>query len=684
MGYCHGADRGMQLVLVQTLAAGRASELLSSDEEMLEVDRFFRRLDFGRAADAELDKLPTAERALLDAYVDGVNRALSKGPAWELRLLGVKKATYTAADAMALGRLIAYVNLAQTQGEMERLLVEMVQAGVPREHLEDLFPGELGDLDPYLLRKVKLGERVVPDAVRWLVSVPRTVGSNNWVIAGRKTASGHAMLANDPHLEVNRLPAVWYEIVLRQGARYFVGATMPGLPAAIIGRNNDLAWGVTYAFMDATDSWVESCKGGAYRRMDGGEERWVPFVERREVIKRKGKPDETLVIYENDHGVLDGDPHVQGHYLATRWASTHGTGAASIAAFMGLQRATSVKQGMSLCSHIETAWNWVLADAQGAIGYQMSGRMPARKEGRSGMVPLPGWDPGNDWQGWVSQDRLPWMLDPEVGYFVTANQDLNAHGRCRPQNLPMGPYRAERIAERLAERDDWSVTSTSQLQNDVHSPHAARFMAILRPLLPKTPNGDRLRDWDLAYDRDSVGATLFERFYGALIIEVFGGVCGAEAVTFLLRDSAIVGSFYGNFDRILLSEASPWYGGADRDDTWKRVAEAALPGPTKPWGKEQTIVMRHLLLGGKLPAFLGFDRGPLPLVGSRGTVSQGQVYKHGGRDTSVAASYRFVTDFGAEGAHTCLAGGPSDRRFSGWYTTDVQRWLTGHLKQLVP
>ena len=65
------------------------------------------------------------------------------------------------------------------------------------------------------------------------------------------------MLANDPHLEINRLPNVWYEIVLKTRDTYFMGATMPGLPAIIVGRNPDLAWGATYTFMDGTDSWIE-------------------------------------------------------------------------------------------------------------------------------------------------------------------------------------------------------------------------------------------------------------------------------------------------------------------------------------------------------------------------------------------------------------------------------------------
>ena len=205
----------------------------------------------------------------------------------------------------------------------------MVQAGVPRERLEELLPGRLDGLDVELLRGVRLGERLVPDSVRWVPGLPRALASNNWVLGGSRTRSGRPILANDPHLEVNRLPAVWYEAVLELDDRFAITATIPGLPFPAVGRTNDLAWGVTYGCMDTVDSWIEDCRGGCYRRQIDGEERWQPFSVRTEVIRRKRRRDVTLTFYANDHGVLDGDPRQAGLYLSTGW-SGHGTGAASL------------------------------------------------------------------------------------------------------------------------------------------------------------------------------------------------------------------------------------------------------------------------------------------------------------------------------------------------------------------
>jgi len=207
LGYCHGVDRALQMLLVRILAQGRGSECLDASEEMLRLDRFFRRLGLGGDATAEVAKIPAADHALAEAYCDGVNRALARRMPWELRLAGYRPEPWTLADSVVTSRVIGYVALAQSQGDMERLLVEMVQGGVPRGHLEALFPGLLRDLDIELVRKLRLGERLVPEGMRWSGTLPRAVASNNWVVAGRKTASGSALLANDPHLEGNRRPS---------------------------------------------------------------------------------------------------------------------------------------------------------------------------------------------------------------------------------------------------------------------------------------------------------------------------------------------------------------------------------------------------------------------------------------------------------------------------------------------
>ncbi len=680
-GYAHGIDRGMQIVLMRILGQGRAAELLDGGDETVAVDTFFRRMNWSGNTRSQVESLPERTRRNLKKYCEGLNQALSQKFPWEMKLLGIAFEPWTCDDSILMTRMVGYLTLSQSQAEMERLLVEMVQAGVPDDKLEALFPGILGGLNRELLQKVTLPERIVNPASLWGIAAPRMMASNNWVVAGSRTNSGLPLLANDPHLEINRLPNVWYEITLRIGERYVMGGSMPGLPGVMTGRTDRVAWGVTYAFADTIDSWIEECRDGKCRR---GEDTWVPLQERIEVIRRKKKDEITVRFYENEHGVLDGDPHEPGYYLATRWAAGD-VGAGFIDRLFGILDLNTVPEAMKLVAGIETDWSFVLCDGLGNIGFQMSGKVPLRKEGVSGFVPLEGWDAGNDWKGYMDAEALPSCLNPEKGFFVTANNDLNAYGREKPINMPMGPYRADRIAQLLETGEKLRADDMSAIQSDLYSRQAEAFMKVIAPLLPDSQNGRILKEWDLCYTADSLGAWLFERIYRFLYREVFGkNGMGEDAIDHLFNETGIFIDFYLCFDRVLLSGDSAWYNGEAMEKTYRRVISAALEAEAQAWGRDHHFIMSHLLFGGKLPRFLGFDRGPIQGKGGRATVHQGQIYRSAGRVTTFMPSLRMVTDMQQAGYRSSLAGGPSDRRFSRFYCCDLDNWLAGKLKAVMP
>jgi penicillin amidase len=219
----------------------------------------------------------------------------------------------------------------------------------------------------------------------------------------------------------------------------------------------------------------------------------------------------------------------------------------------------------------------------------------------------------------------------------------------------------------------------------VYSLQAEAFMKILSPLLPDTPAGNILKTWDFHYDAESTGAWLFERFYKALHLEVFGeNGFGRAAVDHLDRHTGIFNDFYVNFDRVLLSENSAWFDGKTREEIYAKAAEKMLMIEPRKWGDDQKLMLTHILFDGKLPKFLGFDRGPVTVIGNRATIHQGQIYESAGRKTSFAPSYRMVTDFAKDEIFTNMAGGPSDRRFSKWYCSDLENWETGKYKRLGP
>lgn len=693
LGVCHALDRGLQLLLTRVLGQGRASECLSATDEALEIDRFFRRLDCRGHAATEVEKMSSRSRALLATYADGINAQLRRRVPWELRLMGYVPEPWQAVDSIVLSRVIGYVGLAQTQGDIERVFMEMVQAGVDDARLRALFPNipELAHLDGSdprlpsreLLRRVRLGQRTVPEGVRWLSPVASLTASNNWAIAPRKSRSGHALLSNDPHLEINRLPNVWYEAAACIGEKpveYVLAATMPGLPAALLGRTRELAWGATYSFMDAIDSWIEEVRGGRYRRGD----QFEPFIERHEEIRRKGKPSVKETFFENEHGVLDCSPEEDGYVLATRWSAAR-SGARSIEAAFAMWTATHVDEGMHHLGQLETAWNWMLADRAGNIGYQMSGLAPRRREGVSGFVPLLGWLPENDWQGFLSSEDLPRAKNPEEGFLVTANEDSSRYGKVPCQNASMGDYRAARIRDLIAGQEALDTEACGRIQYDTFSLQAERFMQRLRPLLPDSEAGRTLAGWDYRYDGASHGAALFERFYTELTLIVIGRyVLGPDVVAHLSNTTTFFTIYYANIDTLLLDPPAAFCEGRGADELYREAFARAAAGELSPWGKQATTTLRHLLFAGRLPLALGFDRGPISLAGGRASPCQTQFYMAGRREGCVGATIRINADLGEDALHTNLIGGPSDRRFSPWYCSGLDDWLAGRFKRLEP
>lgn len=682
LGWVHANDRQLQTLLARILLQGRAAELLKGEASLIAVDTYMRRMNFLPDADVQLARLTPDIRTALDAYVDGFNRWMDAfGPVFEFKLLGYRRPEpYTAADCLRLSKAFGFLGLADGQANMEKFLVQIIQNGLAPDKLRELFPYLSDPVDTDLIKRVKLSPPLVPEAVAWLDRLPRFNASNNWAVSGRHTRSGFPMLCGDPHLEVNRLPNIWQEVVLRLPDNTLAGGSLPGVPGLILGRSRYLAWSATYAYMDMLDYRIERCREGGYYRQTG----WTPFTVREETIRVKGKPAIRMTIHENEHGLLEGDPHVAGHYLVLGWSAASGCGARDVEAMLRMLDTRDVRTGMALLRQMEVvAMNWVLADIRGNIGYQMSGRHFNRPPGISGLLPHAGWERRFDPQGFNDPEDLPAVFNPPEGIIATANQDLNYLGQSRPINLCMGPYRADRIIDLLESGDRLDVAYMKDMQYDLYSLQAERLMKIIAPLLPDTDNGRILKAWDLRYDARSTGAMLFESVYRAVIDVVFGdhGI-GRDGLAYLFSKTRLFNDYYVNLDRILEKPSSAWFDGQSREELLRRGIDEGLAVEPVSYQAFRAITLTHLLFGGRLPRLLGFDVGPLTLPGSRATIAQGQIFRHAGRSSTFGPTYRFVCDMATDEIHTNLAGGPSDRRFSKWYVSDLKHWYEGNYKVL--
>lgn len=690
LGFLQAIDRSTQMLFSRSVASGRAAEQIANRPELAETDRFFRRAALTRNLSTEARALDDFTFEQLTAYCEGVNDGLTEGGrTWPMWATGFKPEPWNQEAVLLVGLLLAYGGLAISQFQGERLLLEMIHAGASEPGLRELFAPQLDHVDFALLKQLKLSSQLSDEALELITDLPRLAGSNAWAVGPSRSATGSALLAADPHLEINRLPAIWYEAVLRWGDEYVMGATLPGCPLFAVARTRSLAWGVTYLKADTIDYFIEDCRpGGAtgwqYRRGES----WHDFRLREETIAHKQGAAETLRVFENDQGILEGDLDQlgPGYQLATRWSGSEPGSGQSIRAWLDLCGARETQRAMEIVKHCpQPSLCWVFADRAGHIGKQATGLIPRRGATHSGLTPIAAWDERNHWQGWVSPSDLPGEYDPARGYVATANESQAPLRGAQLITHPVPDYRYRRILERLSELPQATLSDMQALQYDVVSLQARDLLQVFLPCLPEGEVKARLAAWRCDYSPQSRDATLFLRFYRQVLLEVFGHSHGFgwRRMVYLITRAGFSTMVLTAADRILAQDDSWWWEGRDKCALIRSAAQRLDPSHDKPWAEINYFHFTDRFFGGhRVGRLLGFDSARLPMPGNHATPFQGHVLQTATRESTFAPSYHFVTDLGADEAWTNLPGGPSENRFSGLYNTDVGRWQTGEYKRL--
>lgn len=694
LGYMHALDRGTQMLFARSVALGRAAEQIADRSELVETDLFFRRLGLHLRLKEDFQDLRSDWREQVSIYCDGVNAGLQDlGRTWPMWAVGYQVCPWDEEAVVLIGRLLSFGGLAVGQMENERILLELIHAGVDELTIRELFAPRLDNCPLGWLKQVQLSNRLSNQAMELLTDLPRLAGSNAWAVCGERSATGTPLLAADPHLEVNRLPAIWYEAALVWGnGQYVMGASLPGCPLFGVGRSRHVAWGVTHMKGDLVDFFVEECRkrNGNWQYRRG--KRWLDFAVRQETVVRRGRGALTLNVLESDVGPLEGDPeqHGPGYYLAVRWTGALPGNGAALGTWLDLVHARSVREAMRIaarCPHPSLCW--ILADRHGHIGFQGSGRFPRRSRPYAGLIPLAAWEQSERWHGWLSRRDLPSSYDPPEGFVAAANEELVARNGWPLVTQPAPDYRKRRIVELLGPLRQATVTDMQNMQYDVFSIHADDMLRIFLQELPEGPVKSRLSQWDRRFTPDSTEATLFFQLYIAVMVEMLGhsqGI-GWRRMLYLCSRAGYSLMVLTAADRLLQRTDSPWWQirGHDRGEMIRRAADHVAHKPPRPWSAVNSFHFTDRFFGGHhVGRLLGYDSQRYPMPGCHATIFYGHVMQTATRETTFAPSYHFVTDLGKDEARTNLPGGPSENRFSPWYRSDVPRWLSGEYKCLVP
>jgi penicillin G amidase len=583
LGYAHAQDRLWQMEFQRRIGYGRLCEIFGA--AALPQDRFLRTVGFGRAAKAAWDRTPEWAKQQVNAYVSGVNAFLAThhGTALplEFSLLRFEPEAWSGPDVIVWVKMMAWdlsanyalellrYDLVRTVGEerMAQLMPLYATAGLsimsPAAPSEADGPHTSGGLatnsthpTEWTLRSDQAHSTSaawasaltggVPQATDFLLGggTTESLGSNNWVVDGTRTASGKPLLANDPHLGT-RVPSTWYLAHISAPDFDVIGATLPGAPAVALGRNRFIAWGATNVAADVEDLYLERLDpAGTAAEFQGA---MLPIATVPETITIRGAAPVRLLVRFTRHGPLVSDAINANNQsaaarpgipkaapvepLAFRWTALDDDDS-TLVSFLKLNEARNWTEFTdALRAFVVPSQNFVYADVDGHIGYYAPGHIPVRASG-DGSRPAEGWTGAAEWTGWVPFDELPHLFDPPSHEIITANH------RPAPAEYPyhLGlewpePYRAQRITDLLQDAAKLTSNDFARIQADTVSLHAKTlvplFLAHARPHdKPQRDAVELLARWNANASADSASQAIFEQWFYELVPAIVGDDLG--------------------------------------------------------------------------------------------------------------------------------------------------------------
>jgi penicillin amidase len=542
LGFLHAQERFFQMDGMRRFAAGELAELIGPPALGYDRGNRFHRL---RAiAQRIVESADTPSRMELEAYVRGVNAGLEALGARPFEYLAFRQqpAPWKAEDSVLVvlsmfmslqGRAMAFERgAAVAHATLPPALYELLQA--PGDEWDAPLEGPafstppLPAADVFDLRRDRMVLRdAPPDRGPW--ELPEVAGSNNWAVAGKHTVHGGAILANDMHLEI-RVPNTWYRAAFAwpgssTETRRAWGATLPGCPGLVVGSNGHVAWGLTNCECDLSDLIrleIDPKDPTRYRTPDG----WRSFEMHDEEIRVAGGPSEVQKVRATIWGPVLGDGYFKKHPHALRWAA-YDSEVINLN-LLNLLEANNVDEAVATATaaggpHV----NFLVADADGRIGWTIMGRVPHRV-GFDGRVPVSWADGSCRWDGYYPPEKTPRIINPPEGRLWTANNRVVAGA-----NLAMlgnGGYdrgaRAGQIRDRLRGLDRVSEPDMLALQLDDRALFLERWqkllLEVLRPEFVASnpalkPMRDLVADWGGRASKDSAGFRIVQDFRGATV-----------------------------------------------------------------------------------------------------------------------------------------------------------------------
>ena len=533
-GFVAAQDRLWQMEMWRRTAEVRLAEIYG--ESAVGRDRTARLLKYrGAFDDREFTAYHPQARRLMEAFVKGVNAYISASAnrlPVEFVLTGIKPEPWTVETLLlrqvTLGDATAELQLARNVATLG------VEAANKRRNPDPWDDLKVPDgFDPAIVDDAVLastrggggrggarsGPEILPE-YRSLVSARqepdasvREPGSNNWVVSGKRSATGKPVVANDPHREVT-LPSLRYIFHLNAPGWNVIGASEPPFIGVAVGHNERIAWGLTIVGTDQHDVYVEEVNPGNANEVKFAD-RWEPLRLVREEILVKGAAPQSVELKFSRHGPIFHEDRARHRAYALR-SALHEPGTAPYLAGLRLGQARNCREFLDAANYwYSPSENLICGDVDGNISWQASALTPARN-GWMGRLPVPGTGK-YEWQGF--RRDLPREINPERGFIATANHNVQPKGYAPPfmfKSPETGIERIVRLLQVLTPPRAFTLEDHRRLQTDALSLRAAADLKQFKGWTASNPDVERARAtlaaWDGILSRDSAAAAIYDAF----------------------------------------------------------------------------------------------------------------------------------------------------------------------------
>jgi penicillin amidase len=703
-GYLHAKFRLWQMEFQTLATAGRISEVIG--DRAINYDREQRRMGLTFAAENMVKAMEAnpQTRSAVNSYTAGVNAWISHLTESELPVeyklldykpeqwsnlktaLFVKQLTKTLAG-YGYGNDFQYTSLLSVFSDDE---IKILFPYVP-DSLSPIIPKgtvypepasvavKPGNSDSAYLKKTDSLQIFKTDK-----PVPG-IGSNNWAVSGSKTKSGAPILCNDPHLELN-FPSIWYELQMHTPSFNAYGSSFPGIPGVVIGFNDSIAFGFTNGGIDVMDFYKIRFKDDS-KQQYWSDDQWKDTRIKIEEIKVKGGPTVYDTVAYTHFGPVMYDKSFTnvssgGDAFAIRWKAHDESN--ELLMWWYLDRARNYEEYTEAIKYLECpVQNIAFASKKGDIAIWQQGKVPLRWP-RQGVYVMPGEDDSYSWQGYIPQDQIPHILNPERGFVSSANQ--RATDETYPYYEPgdFAVYRGWRINQQLSAMQQITPEDMMKLQSDNHNTMAEMFRPALLKYIDRSKLSAEERNllgifssWNLENDVNEKGPSIFEAWMDTLSVKVWGDELSkikdpitphkSTLVDCLIKDSAF--RYADDINTPVVETVSDVVTASFKaisPDLLQKEQENKLN-----WGNVNTLTIYHLLRTGATPfAKAGIANGG----GSEIVNATRKTY---------GPSWRMIVQLSATTeAYGVYPGGQSGNPGSRFYDNFVDTWTKGQYYKL--